>query len=158
MESTLQTDDKLLINKIPQSWAMMNSSEYVPKRGQVVIFHKLKGELILEEEPDSEQTYVVKRVLGLPGERVVINNGVITVYNKENPVGFNPDIKSNWEPNYHIGSEDNIDLTLSRSEIFVIGDNRPESIDSRSNGPIQLNQIEGKVLSRILPFNKYQSL
>lgn len=158
METTLQTDDQLLVNKMPKTWASLNRQEYVPKRGDVVVFHKAHSDFFLESNEDEKNVYVVKRVLGLPGERVVIKEGVVTVYNKEHPEGFNPDAGSSWEKTLTIDPYENIDVTLGQSEIFASGDNRPESIDSRANGPIDVRDLVGRAEARIMPFSKRRSL
>lgn len=158
MESTLQTDDQILVSKISKSWATLNQQEYVPNRGEVVVFHKAHSQLFLEENTSDANVYVVKRVLGLPGERVVVVDGKVTVYNNDQPKGFNPDAKASWATNLTLDSNENIDVTLGPSEIFVSGDNRPESLDSRSNGPISVREIVGRARARVLPLNKYRGL
>ena len=158
MESTLQTDDQILVSKISKSWATLNQQEYVPNRGEVVVFHKAHSQLFLEENTSDANVYVVKRVLGLPGERVVVVDGKVTVYNNDQPKGFNPDAKASWATNLTLDSNENIDVTLGPSEIFVSGDNRPESLDSRSNGPISVREIVGRAKARVLPLNKYRGL
>ncbi len=158
MEQTLQTDDQIYVNRLPKTWATLNGGEFVPKRGQVVVFHKTHSSLFLEENSDEGNVYVVKRVIGLPGERVLIKDGVVTVYNQEHPAGFNPDANSPWQSTMIIDPAENIDVTLGPSEIFVSGDNRPESLDSRTNGPININDLVGVVEARILPLGKQRLL
>lgn len=159
METTLQTDDKLLVSKLEQTFSSLNRQEYVPRRGEVVVFHKAHSEAFKNLlDPSESETYVVKRVIGLPGERVVMKDGVITVYNEDNPDGFQPDATGEWKASMIAGTQENIDLTLGAGEVFVIGDNRPGSLDSRTNGPIQLNEIVGRARARILPFSKRQLL
>ncbi len=101
---------------------------------------------------------MVKRVIGLPGERVVIKDGVVTVYNREHPDGFNPDATGKWKSDLTNNPNENIDVSLGQSEILVAGDNRPESLDSRTNGPIDVSEIVGRAEARILPFGSYRSL
>lgn len=157
METSLQTDDQIMVNKFPKSWAKLSNREYVPNRGEVIVFHKAKSQFLVSEG-DNEETYVVKRVIGLPGERVVVKNGVITVYNKEYPTGFKPDQNSSWETNLTIDESENIDIKLSQSQIFVAGENRPESIDSRANGAVEVSEIVGHATFRVMPFSKFTKL
>ncbi|QQS17914.1 signal peptidase I [Candidatus Saccharibacteria bacterium] len=97
---------------------------------------------------------LVKRVIGLPGEHVVIKDNVVTVYTKEHPQGFQPDTTLPYGKEYAIPpTTDNVDITLSDTELFVCGDNRPQSLDSRRFGPIQTDQVVGKLVARILPLN-----
>jgi signal peptidase I len=159
MQSTLHTGQKLYINKLGKTWSGLNGKEYVPKRGEVVVFHRVQS---IEFEPggisESEKEYMVKRVLGLPGERVVLKKGVVTIYNDTHPEGFNPDESGSWNKKMHVGSNDNIDIRLSQSEVFVAGDNRPESVDSRYNGPIETKEIIGDALGVVWPLGQITGL
>lgn len=158
METTLQTDNQMLVNKLPQTWASLNHHEYIPKRGEVVVIHKAHSDLFLESNQEEKNTYVVKRVLGLPGERVAIRSGVVTVYNKQNPKGFNPDVGSSWQAHLTLDPKENIDVKLDPGEIFVSGDNRPESLDSRANGPVRVSDLVGQAIIRLLPINQIRLL
>lgn len=149
MEKTYFTGDQVLVNKIPKTVANINGLEYVPARGQVVIVRAAFGNAILSTENTTDLT-LIKRVIGLPGERVVIKNGELIVYNTVYPRGFQPDNDSEWEKAMTPDEKnENIDIQLGSSEIFVSGDNRPESIDSRFNGPIKTKEIIGVVSARI---------
>lgn len=155
MEKTLHTDDRLAVNKTIGTWANINSQKYIPRRGEVIIFTKPANILTDDHE---EVEYVVKRVIGLPGERVFINKGIVTIFNKEYPKGFNPDKGQSWEKTYIKGDENKLEIVLAENEIFVSGDNRPESLDSRINGPIDIQYIVGHVEARILPFKDRRRL
>ena len=109
-----------------------------PKRGDVIVF----------EYPNDPSTYYIKRIIGLPGETVNINDGKITIINKDNPAGFVLD-----EPYLapeHI-SHDTSARTLGSTEYFVMGDNRAQSSDSRYWGPLDAHFIIGRPLVRLLP-------
>ena len=151
METTLQNGDRLIVSKIGRSWARLTDHSYTPNRGDIVIFNQ-SG---LPDAPFTEEKQLIKRVIGLPGERVVIEDGKITVYNQDNPEGFNPDT----ETGYLISSATtpgNIDQTISDDEIFVVGDNRTNSEDSRYFGPVNTDKLVGKLSLRILPVDKAQ--
>jgi signal peptidase I len=144
MESTYYTGNWLLINKLGKSLSAFNHKDYVPKRGQVVVFAKAQN-VTFQPESAGQQTYLVKRVIALPGERVTVKSGTITVYNAAHPSGFDPDTDAPWHSTLHLSNSDNIDLTLQPDEIFVCGDNRPESVDSRTFGPVKVDEIVGNV-------------
>lgn len=147
METTLQNGDKLIIWKVPRTWARITNHDYIPKRGEVVVFDQ-PG---LSQHSQDDKKHIIKRVIGLPGERVVIRDGSLTVYNKDNLGGFNPDSLGYAQDALKTsGSED---LTLSQDEIFVLGDNRSDSLDSRSFGPIKADQIVGLLVIRVLPLH-----
>jgi len=144
MDPTLKDRSTHFMVKLPQTLANINKSEFVPTRGDIVVLHKDENNLFITEE-EQAKSYVVKRVVGLPGERVVIKDGIITVYNKEFKEGFVPDERYKWIEDL-VGSEEFIiDITLKDSELFVIGDNRDESIDSRFYGPVNTAEVVGKV-------------
>ena len=147
MENTLQNDDRLIVNKIPRTISRITGHQYVPHRADVIIFNQ-SG---LPGFTGSKQ--LIKRVIGLPGERVVVNNGRVTVYNRQHPDGFDPDNAGTYKTSSPVTVGD-VDVTLQNDEIFVCGDNRPNSEDSRYFGPIKTNQIVAKLTLRILPLNK----
>lgn len=150
METTLQNSDRLIVWKVPRTWARITGHAYVPKRGDVVIFNQDN----LAEFGQTNVKQLVKRVIGLPGDRVVIANGHITIYNKQNPNGFNPDATLPYgkEHSFPITSGD-IDTTLRSNQIFVCGDNRTDSLDSRAFGPVDLNNVVGKLVLRVYPLS-----
>ena len=147
MEPTLQNNDRLIVNKVPRSISRVDGHQYVPQRGDIIIFNEdgLPGFVGTKQ--------LIKRVIGLPGERVVVANGKITIYNQQHPNGFNPDTSDG----YHIAAPTtvgNVDLTLQNNQLFVCGDNRGNSEDSRYFGPINTNQVVAKLMFRILPLDK----
>lgn len=150
METTLNNHDRLLVDKLPRTFARLTHNNYIPKRGDIIIFNQ-------SGLPDSfYQKQLIKRVIGLPGERVVVKNGRITIYNATHPQGFDPDTDTGYHiaANYTAGD---IDVTLDSNEIFVCGDNRPDSEDSRYFGPVNVNNIVGKLVVRLLPLNSPHS-
>ncbi|MBP9667287.1 signal peptidase I [Candidatus Saccharibacteria bacterium] len=152
MQHTLKTGDVMWVNKLQKTMATLNGREFVPSRGDIVIVHAVFGTTKAVDYKDT--IYLIKRVIALPGERLVIKNGNVTIFNKEHPRGFNPDKGVEWEKTMvgDVASE-NIDVTLTNSELFISGDNRPESIDSRFNGPINLRELVGVVVAKIWPWN-----
>ena len=153
MQTTLSNNDRLIVWKLPRTWARITGHAYAPKRGDVVIF--VGGQQIANFGQDASKQ-LIKRVVALPGERVQVKDGQLVVYNSAHPNGFDPDktlgygkVIGDTEPMNTNGI-----ITLGKNQIFVCGDNRPDSLDSRSFGPINLNQIVGKLSARILPINQ----
>ena len=149
METTMFTGDRLIVDRLPVTWANIQGKSYQPDRGQVIVFKNPHFTQGIEDE------FIVKRVIGLPGERVVLKNGVFTVYNDENPLGFNPDDYNDGEPGSPTTGE--TDKVVPEGEIFVSGDHRQGnfSYDSRNGlGTVPLYDIVGPVGVRIFPFDK----
>ncbi|MCA9324616.1 signal peptidase I [Candidatus Saccharibacteria bacterium] len=148
MEVTLDNQDRLIIWKLPRTWSRVTGHNYVPNRGDIIVFDE-EG-LADTINPDVKQ--LIKRVIGLPGDHVVVKDGIITVYNSEHPTGFQPDKALPYGSETTIPyTSGNIDITLNDDEIFVCGDNRGNSYDSRSFGPIPVNSVVGKLVARIYP-------
>lgn len=149
MQTTLQNADKLIIWKVPRTIARITHHAYIPNRGDVIIF--TESGLSAFGQTDTKQ--LIKRVIGLPGDRVVVANGVVTIYNKAHPGGFQPD-KTLPYGNVIPSTSGDVDVTLHANQIFVCGDNRPDSLDSRAFGPIDVNQVIGKLVLRVFPISQ----
>lgn len=161
MENTLQNDDRIIVNRLPVSWAHFLGQEYVPKRGQVIIFANgsASGPLTCEAPDNQVDQYIIKRVIAFPGERVVVKDGELTVYNDEHPDGFSPDdeTRKSDTDGPKKDSSGEVDLIVPEGELFVAGDNREgsHSFDSRSGlGTIPYCRIVGPAALRIYPFNR----
>jgi signal peptidase I len=145
MHNTLEHRDRLIIWKLPRTWARITKHDYIPRRGDVVVFNS--------RAVSGTQKQLIKRVVGLPGERVVIAGGILTVYNTDKPEGFQPD-KSLPFGEIVGNTEGNIDVTVPAGTVYVLGDNRVDSTDSRILGPIDAEHIIGKMTARILPLSE----
>ena len=161
MENTLHGKDRLIVNRTAVSLSHFFGKPYVPERGQIIVFLNgdASGPLTCGVEASIRDQYIIKRVIAFPGERVVVKDGKLTVYNKEYPEGFNPDEstrKSDQDgPKKYTAGE--VDMTVPEDEIFVAGDNREgtHSYDSRYGlGTIPYCRIIGPVLLRLYPFDK----
>lgn len=152
MMQTLQNNDRLIVWKVPRTIARVTHLSYIPNRGDIIIFI----ESGLSQFGQDNDKQLIKRVIGLPGERIVVENGNLTVYNKDHPEGFQPDKTGNYKIVTEPADVHNIDITLAKDQLFVCGDNRPDSLDSRTFGPIEAHQIVGKLSLRLLPVSQMQ--
>lgn len=152
MQQTLQNHDKLIIWKVPRTWARLTHNAYIPNRGDVIVF--TESGLGQYGQEDSKQ--LIKRVVGLPGDRVVVQGGTLTIYNDKNPNGFRPDDTLGYKYANFPATSGDIDITLKSGQLFACGDNRPDSLDSRAFGPINANQVIGKLVIRVFPTNQIE--
>jgi len=148
MADTLHNGDRLIIWKVPKTLARITGNDYLPNRGDIVVVVK-KG--LYEDEGDKEKQ-LIKRVIALPGERVVVKDGTLTVYNTERPEGFQPDEELPYGKDIPATTGE-VDSVVPAGSIFVVGDNRPNSLDSRSFGPVPEKDIVGKLIARVLPLS-----
>jgi signal peptidase I len=116
-----------------------------PQRGDIVVF----------KYPKDTTQYFIKRIIGLPGETVKLDNQKVTVMNSEHPEGFVLD--ETYLPagtnTYTYGNSET--TTLGSREYYVLGDNRAASSDSRFWGPVPKNDLIGKVFVRAYPFQSF---
>lgn len=175
MENTLHNDDRVIVNRAAVSWAHFLGQEYVPERGQIIVFVNEDSEAVAAYKeagvsnpmtctiPDNvTDQYIIKRVIAFPGERVVVKDGIMTIYNDEYPDGFIYD--NLWRTSETDGpktyTSGEVDMVVPNGEIFVSGDNREgaNSWDSRNGlGTIPLCRVIGPVSFRLFPFDKIRT-
>lgn len=107
-----------------------------------------RGDVIILKYPDNPSKFFIKRIIGLPGEKINIINGKVSI---EKSDGQTEEIEEEYVINK---SFDNSSLSLEENEYFVMGDNRPNSLDSRSWGVLPKNLIKGRAFLRLLPVGK----
>ncbi len=109
-----------------------------PQRGDVVVFRF----------PSEPSRFLIKRIIGLPGETVVLNGTEVIIKNEEHPEGITLEEDYISQP-----LSTNQETSLSETEYFVMGDNRPNSFDSRGWGPLDQEYIVGRPWVRLLPMS-----
>jgi signal peptidase I len=158
MVPTLKVGDRVLVNKLVYRI-------HEPRRGDIIVFIENPGpkksflgrvrsfltEGLGVTKPASKD--FIKRVIALPGEKIQIKNGVVTITPKEgNPFQLN-------EPYLNQESKDVSDFpqfTVPADTYFVMGDNRANSADSRTAlGPIRREVIVGRAFIRIWPLGRF---
>lgn len=123
MDPTFETGDYLIVDELTYRFKM-------PERGSVLIF----------KYPKDPKKSFIKRVIGLPGERVSIEHGTVSI----NDILLD-------EPYIKLPKDDSGSYTLGPVEYFVMGDNRRGSADSRMWGPVPEKNIIGRPIIRFLP-------
>lgn len=146
MTPTLHTADYMIVSKVENTIAKLTGKSYIPRRHQVVVF----------SYPKDPSLVFIKRVTALPGERVVVKDGTITVYNSENPKGFSPDDDSFERAATY--TEGDLDEVVPEGSVFVVGDNRlpSGSFDSREWGMLPSENIIGNAVIRLLPLDGFR--
>lgn len=129
---------------IPGEYLIVDQLTYrfeEPVRGDVVIF----------KYPLDKSIYFVKRVVGLPGETVHIERGVVTIQQASSsaPVRIEEPYVSSLP-----ATTASLTITLEGDEYLVLGDNRAESSDSRVWGPLQRKFIVGRAFARVFPLTR----
>jgi len=108
------------------------------------------GDVIVFRYPRNPSTFFIKRIIGTPGDTVIIEGDTVTVQNDEHPDGLVLDEPyiADMAPNTFLTE------TLGAREYFVMGDNRDKSSDSRVWGVLQRENIIGRAYLRLFPFNE----
>jgi signal peptidase I len=133
MEPTLNENDYLLVSK--QAYHLFGE----PERGDIVVFPHVVGNVT--------ELYI-KRVIGLPGEQVSITNGLVYINGEPIEEDYTKDGVTTGEVK---------DYLVPAGKVYVLGDNREVSVDSRSEevGCVNIDEITGKALLRVFPFGKF---
>jgi len=114
-----------------------------PHRGDVVIFRY----------PNDPSRFFIKRIIGMPNEKIIMKDGVVSITNAENPKGFTIS-----EPYIDEKFSSTDTYTTGPDEYFVMGDNRNRSSDSRIWGILPRKLMIGRAFLRLLPINNIDYL
>ena len=138
MDPTFETGQYLIVDRLGYRFEE-------PKRGDVVVF----------KYPKDEKTYFIKRIIGLPGEKVNINKGIVTISKTDNDPTHGGGVFAQVLSEPYVSSlhekADFYETTLAQDQYFVMGDNRAESSDSRYWGPLPKRLIIGRPMLRLFP-------
>jgi signal peptidase I len=129
MKPTLQDGEFVLVNRLAYRLG-------VPQRGDIIVFH-------FPLDPASQD--LIKRVIGLSGDRITVANGVVSVngqFLSEPYIASPPLYSGEW--------------VVPPDELFVLGDNRNDSSDSHSWGMLPIKEIVGKAIFIYWPFPEWK--
>lgn len=146
MEPTLQDKDYLIISKVGPTLSNFQEEEYVPERGDIVVLEPNTGPRL------------IKRIIGLPQERVVVRNDNITIFNDEHPKGFDPYEKIGLDHVVDVSGNKTVDIP--KDQLFVVGDNRngSGSSDSRNQlGTVSTDDVIGSLVLRLWPIDGFET-
>ncbi|EJP6473198.1 signal peptidase I [Clostridium botulinum] len=154
MENTLITNEQLIVDKLSYNFVE-------PKKGDIIIFHegKEKGNVpedtlemvgniistLNNSNSIEKDDRLIKRVIGVPGDEVDIKDGYLYLNGKK--------IQEPYVNGETISRDFKLPIRVPENKLFVLGDNRMVSKDSRIFGLIDYKQVEGKAIYRVYPFN-----
>ncbi len=136
MVPNFHNQEYLVVNKLTYKFGQ-------PNRGDVIVF----------KYPKDTSQYFIKRVIGLPGEKVKVENGKVFIYNEQYPDG--KVLSEPYLSNQDITFGKNDIVSLGSDEFFVLGDNRLASSDSRIWGILPRHDIVGVAWLRVFPINMF---
>lgn len=136
MEPTLYENHYLIVNKLAYKTGE-------PERGDIIVF---ESEL---ETEDGDKKLLIKRIVGLPGETVTVADGEVYIDGQLLEEDY---LKDGITPG------EITDCQVPEGQLFVMGDNRVVSIDSRELGCIDEETVMGKAVLRLFPFNQIGGL
>ncbi|PIR45385.1 MAG: signal peptidase I [Candidatus Vogelbacteria bacterium CG10_big_fil_rev_8_21_14_0_10_50_13] len=141
---------------------IVSGSSMVPtfEHGEYLVIDELsyhfreakRGEVIVFRYPKDPSKFFIKRVIGLPGERLELSTEGVTILATDGQVLT---LEEDYIKRQSLPTQT---VKLDAGEYFVMGDNRLESLDSRSWGPVTDNLLKGRVLLRLLPISKAELL
>jgi signal peptidase I len=132
MHPTFENGDYLIVDELTYHFES-------PQRGDVIVFRY----------PGDPSIFYIKRIVGLPGETVHITNGTVMITKTDGAQLTLTEPYAVVDDATYNGT-----TTLGAGQYFVMGDNRPESSDSRVWGPLPAQNIIGRVFLRLLPANE----
>lgn len=135
MEPTLEENNYIFLSK--QAYTLFGE----PERGDIVVFHSDLRTV------DDKEKLLVKRIIGLPGDTVMITGGVVYINGEPLEEPYTKDGYTNTELE---------EVTVPEGHVFAMGDNRQNSIDSRHSdvGCVSIDQVVGKAVLRLYPFDQ----
>jgi signal peptidase I len=131
MQPTLYAGNYVLVNKLSYRWGN-------PSRGDVIVFRY---------PPDPTQVPYIKRIIGLPGDHIRIAEGKVYINDQQLD-----------EPYIKVSTLQGGEWTVPADSLFVMGDNRNNSSDSRSWGMVPIENVIGKALVIYWPPDRWASL
>jgi signal peptidase I len=165
MEDTLLIDDRVVVSKLTTRFGEIH-------RGDIVVFEDPGGWLAPHVDgtgwraavrdglefvgvlPDSSEGHLIKRVVGLPGDHV-------TCCDAEGQLVVNDVPLDEWEilaPGADRASEEDFDVVVPADQLWVMGDNRPNSADSRVHGPVPVDAVTGRAMAVVWPVSSWTGL
>lgn len=152
MENTLFNEEHILINRFSYNFR-------TPSHGEIITFLEdeeigsiiddsveLINNIVSKDEDRDLKSRLVKRVIGIEGDEIDIKDGYVYVNGEK--------LEETYVKGTTLTEEIQFPLVVGEDKLFVLGDNREVSSDSRAFGLIDCNQVEGKAFFRVYPLDK----
>lgn len=145
MQPTIEIGDRVMVNRLSYSFGEI-------ERGQVIVFDTPPG-------ADSNEDFFIKRVIALPGEKIQLRDGNVYVGQQRVVEPYVAEgVTTRQRPRPIQGCLDatasSTVCTVPVGHVFVMGDNRGRSIDSRSFGPVSIDSVIGRAVMRVWPITE----
>jgi len=142
MESTLQESDRVLVNKLSYTLGGVDPES----RGDVVVIHRTEAEIAASP---NEPKDIIKRMIAFPGETIEVRDNVVLIDGQEllEPYLEEGTITKNFAPE-----------VVPDAHVFIMGDNRDNSSDSRVIGPVEMERVVGRAFVLFWPLNRIGGL
>lgn len=107
-----------------------------------------RGEVVVLKDPLDPSQYFIKRIVGLPGEHIVVRDGTVRINGKK--------LDETQYLDDSVRTTGHDDVTLQESEYYLMGDNRSASLDSRVFGPLDKSEFVGRTWIRAWPLTEIE--
>jgi signal peptidase I len=158
MSPTLDTGQMLLVNRQVYFHTdlnrVVNILPFVEREGEHIFypFHPpQRGDIVVLHPPVDQGKPYIKRIIALPGERIAIHDGQVFINGEQLDEPYLNGVTTSWS-----GTMGNQELTIPDGKVFVMGDNRGNSTDSRVFGPVDIDQLIGRAWISYLPLDRLE--
>lgn len=140
---------QLIVHNISMQKTLYDGQRLIEDRWTYHFHEPRRGDIVIINGPEAD-VRLIKRVIALPGDQLDIKDGIVWLNGDPLP---EPYANGKTEPN-----DMTLPYTVGDNQLFVMGDNREYSLDSRLIGPIAISSIEGKAVFRIYPLHLFGKL
>lgn len=137
MEPNLHEGNNLIVEKVSARFGWLH-----------------RGDIVVLDSP-GENRQLIKRLIAFAGEKVEVKDGKVFINGKELKEKY---LKEDVVTEPRVGTPQYSNMTVPEGMVYVLGDNRPASLDSRAFGPVDAKTVRGRAILRFYPFNKFGKL
>ena len=147
MQPNFYAGQRVVVERLPNALSpWLTEIAYAAGKPEPAALGLKRGEIIVFYQPNESSTPLIKRVIGIPGDTIQVVDGAVWLNGKR--LG-EPYVDGKATTCFAVCGP----ITLGPDTYYVMGDNRPDSLDSRTFGPVSGNLIVGRVVLRYWPLN-----